>query len=67
MKRTFISPELTNFGRLEDITTEYGTHGHYGSGNPEDREREERVEEGGDDDFESIGIIGPDLEEGREH
>lgn len=61
MKRKFASPNLTIFGRLEDITTEYG------EGSPEDREREERMEEGERDDFESIGIIGPDLEEGGEH
>lgn len=61
MKRKFASPNLTIFGRLEDITTEYG------EGSPEDREREERMEEGERDDFESIGIIGPDLGEDGEH
>lgn len=56
MKQKFISPTLTAFGRMEKITTELGDNG------PEDRERNERIEEGGDD-IESIGIVKPDLEE----
>lgn len=56
MKQKFVSPTLTAFGRMEKITTEFGDNG------PEDREREERIEEGGDD-IESIGVVQPDLEE----
>lgn len=58
MKRKFSTPHLTRFGRLEDITAESGE---FRSGSPADREREEQMEEIGDD-FESIGVVRPDLE-----
>lgn len=58
MKQKFSPPILTAFGRLEELTTEYG------DSSPEDREREEQMEESGDD-IESIGVVKPDLEEGE--
>lgn len=59
MKQEFIPPTLTAFGRLVELTTEYRDR------SPEDREREEQMDESGDD-LESIGVVQPDLEE-REH